>query len=36
MYCGWNLKEMDKSMQAHYAGQERSHRVKRRKLTQQG
>ena len=36
MYCGWNLKEMDKSMQAHYAGQERAHRVLRRKLTQQG
>ena len=36
LYCGWNLKAYDKDMQTHYAGQQRSHRVKRRTLTIMG
>ena len=36
LYCGWNLKEHAKNMQEHYAGQDRAHRVRRRKITQMG
>ena len=36
LYVGWNLKEHDRDMQEHYAGQDRAHRVKRRKITQMG
>ena len=33
MYAGWDQKEHDHDMQMHYAGQQRSHRVKRRLIT---
>ena len=35
-YCGWNLKEHERDMQEHYAGEDRLHRVMRRKITQKG
>lgn len=33
LYCGWDQYEHSKDMQIHYAGQQRSHRVKRRMIT---
>ena len=33
LYAGWRLKELLKDMQIKYAGQQRSHRVKRARLT---
>ena len=33
LYCGWDQYEHSKDMQIHYAGQQRSHRVKRRAIT---
>ena len=34
LYSGWDQHEHSMDMQIHYAGQQRSHRVKRRKITQ--
>ena len=33
LYCGWDQYEHSKDMKIHYAGQQRSHRVKRRVIT---
>ena len=35
LYCGWNQKEHDHNMQLHYAGMQRSFRVKRIHITRQ-
>ena len=35
LYAGWDLYEHSLDMQIHYAGQQRSHRVKRREITRQ-
>ena len=34
LYCGWDQYELSKDMQTHYAGQQRSHRVRRCAITQ--
>ena len=34
LYCGWDQHELSKDMQLHYAGQQRSYRVRRRAITQ--
>ena len=36
LFCGWNLAEISMDMQMKYAGQQRSERVKRNKLTMMG
>ena len=33
LYCGWDQYEHSKDMQIHYAGQQRSHRVRRCEIT---
>ena len=36
LFCGWNLAKINADMQLKYTGQQRSERVKRRKLTMMG